>query len=62
MTAGLTVAIGGFVNHRKPIQLLRQVAPQLQPAALVIFSASIDLDLALALWPTVTTLHCPFMG
>lgn len=60
-----TLAIGGFVNHRKPIALMRQLAmtsPTFAPSTLVILSASVDLDLALALWPSIATLHCPFIG
>ncbi|MEO7994087.1 MAG: CoA transferase, partial [bacterium] len=60
-----TLAIGGFVNHRKPItliQTLAHLAPNLRPTSLVILSASLDLDLALAAWPSIRTVHCPFTG
>lgn len=60
-----TVAIGGFVNHRKPLRLLRTLAaaqPDWSPDTLVCLSGSVDLDLALALWPGVRTLHAPFQG
>lgn len=60
-----TVAIGGFVNHRKPLRLLRTLSaaqPDWSPETLICLSGSVDLDLALALWPGVRTLHAPFQG
>lgn len=65
LTQVQTLAIGGFVNHRKPLALLpllQQSCPDLRPATLVCLSASVDLDLALALWPSISTVHCPFQG
>lgn len=60
-----TLALGGFVNHRKPIALLRALAahaPGWSPESLVLLSASVDLDLALLLFPGIREVHCPFQG
>lgn len=60
-----TLAIGGFVNHRKPLammSLIHQCCPALRPKSLICLSASVDLDLALSLWPSIATVHCPFQG